>query len=481
MLRYTGHPFIDVGVATITAFAGVEMPEDVEDWQIEGFVNYAIDIYMAPTMAGYLAMVTFANPSYANPGLINNPKFDAQRRHTLTTLLNLWQWQSGKPRPEVPSKEVPADEGERCIFSQEPALIRVSQGLMPMIGGGSAINFFPEGRPRLPVSGWCLLALLAMPLGTLNSSGKTFLVHCHNSETSLELVRLNLNRNRDAFQMQGLVKRPNYKFPKTSLIRDLVDTGAHTHRNTSITAYLFITGGQNPRIEIFHLPSSVLNFMSLATKLYPHAWQEVVARAWESQKPTNREEGIIEYAERNFFYEDLFNLPREARRFLRRYLLRYRRSGKENKTDPRFQYSFIKEREVISWGLIGLFLERVMDMDKARIEAVKQLGDRLATYIQTVDARFYKRLYIARNDYQMRRELLIAANNAKGKHYETLLPYEEFITVFFSDDGDTAQPDWYLARDLLMIRIIEQLSIDWIQEHDQDLQDVAAAESETQE
>jgi len=435
---------------------------------------------MMPSMSGYLAMVTFANPPYANPGLINNPKFDAPRRQTLTTLFNLWRWQTGDPPPQLPPKEEPADENEICIFSQERALIRVSQGLMPMIGGSTTINFFPEGRPRLPVSGWCLLAILAMPLGTLNSSGKTFLTHCHNTRTLLELVRLNLHRNQTAFQMQGLVKRPNYKFPKTNLIRDLVDTGAYGYGRTSLTAYLFITGGQSPRIEIFHLPSTVLDFIGVASNLYPHAWQEVVGRAWEIQKAAKDQLGIIEYTERNFFYEDLFTLPQDAPRFLRRYLLRFKRRGKENKSDPRFQYSFVREREVISWGLIGLFLERVMSMDKARIETIKHLGDRLAEYIQKVDSRFYKRLYLARNDYHLRRELLIAANDAKGKHYETLLPYEEFIQVFFIDDGDTAQPDWYLARDLLLVRIIEQLSNDWIQQHGEDLEAVTAAQNEEQ-
>jgi CRISPR-associated protein Cst1 len=429
-------------------------------------------------------MVTFANPSYANPGLINKPKFDTSRRETLTKLFNLWQWQPGSTRPALPAKEEPADEGDLCVFSQEQAVIRVSQGLMPMIGGSSAMNFFPEGRPRLPLSGWCLLAMLAMPLGTLNSSGKTFLVHAHlqpgKPNALLNLVRLNLNRNRDAFQTQGLAKRPNYKFPKTNLIQDLIATGTHASHNLSLTAYLFITGGQSPSIEIFYLPSIVLSFMSVAAK-YRKAWDEVVGRAWEMQKPKKTEDGLIEYTERNYFYEDLFTLPHDARRFLRQYLLRYRRKGKENKLDPRFQYSFIREREVISWHLIDLFLERIMGMDKTRIEAIKQLGDRLATYIQEVDGRFYKRLYLARNDHQMRRELIIAANSAKGSYSKTLLPFDELIQVFFIDDGDTARPDWYLARDLLMVRIIEQLSNEWLQQHGEELKDITPAEIENQE
>lgn len=473
-LRYTGHPFVDVGVATLLAFTKSRRPEvttleDVIASDIEAFVRYARELYLNRALLGYLLFVVF--PNIVNPAVLANPKFEDQRRKIIYELFDVWQWQPGKTLPE---KEEAALPDEYCVFSGDKAVLRVSQNVIPMIGGASVINFFPEGRPKLPIASWCVLALLAMPLGTLNASGKTFLVHSYDMQVLEKLVALNLERNRQAFLIESLEKRPNYKFPKTHLIQDLVAAEGETNIQTSIAGYLFVSGGQSPRIDIFHLSSAVINFISVAAKLAPNAWYETVNRAWQLQKgkTTEASDTAPEYTERNYFYEDLFNLPHDAVRFLKMYLLRQRRRGKVDKSDPRFGYSFLQEREVISWQLINLFLEKVMDMDKTRIEAIRQLADRLATYIQKVDSRFYKKLYFARNDYAMRREMLLAANAAKGQYHETLLPYDEFIEVFFIDEGDTRKPDWYLARDLLLIRIIEQLSNDWIEKHQADFAEI---------
>ena len=50
MLRYTGHPFVDVGVATICAFAGVDEPQDLSDTHLEAFAHYARDLYLNRVM-----------------------------------------------------------------------------------------------------------------------------------------------------------------------------------------------------------------------------------------------------------------------------------------------------------------------------------------------------------------------------------------------------------------------------------------------
>lgn len=482
MLRYTGHPFIDVGVAVIVAFAEVDTPQEVTEAHIEDFVAYALEIYEKRSMLGYLQGVIF--PNIINPGVTSNEKLRPNVRIFLEQIFNVRHWKpEDGPLSFMYSEPVAAFADDICTFSGDIAALRIPQAFMPMIGGGSTINFFPEGNPRLPISAWCFLAMLAMPFATLNTSGKAFLVHSHDAGLLQELTRLNFERNRQAFQMESIEKRPNYKFPKTRLIQDLLNLERFQRGNVPLTGYRFTSAPRSAQIEIYHLPSNIVRFISLASKLYPKAWNEVVARAWEMQKDTNKDEeesGVITYNERNFFYEDLFDLPQNAVGFLRQYLLRYKRAGKVSKTDPRFEYSFIREREVISWELIGLFLERVMNMDKSRLEAIKRMGDRLAEYMQKVDPRFYKKLYMARNDYQMRRELQIAANAAKGSYHETLLPYDEFIQVFFIDDGDTAQPDWYLARDLLMIRIIEQLSNDWIEAHKDDIDVEKEADSNMQ-
>src|SRR5690606_36770908 len=124
------------------------------------------------------------------------------------------------------------------------------------------------------------------------------------------------------------------------------------------------------------------------------------------------------------------------------------------------------------WGLITLFATEVMNMDKKRIEKIKELGTRLANYIQTTDPNFYRTLYLTRKPSQMRLMLIRAAHTAKSNHQQTLLPLEDFTSIFFEFDGDVAREDWYLAFDLLLIRVIEELSNEWINTHSELLEEV---------
>lgn len=462
-IRYTGHPFVDVGVATITTFAKVKTPEEVTDEHLDNLVQLLLDLYMNRTLARYVGYVVFANIYFANPGLVTNEKYDAPRWEALLAYLNLY-----KPGAQLPENEDPPDEGERCIFSGDPAVIRASRSIIPLTSVD--INFAPEGRPKFPVAGWCVLALLAMPLGALNSNGKLWIVHTPEPVWMQKFAGLNLERNRRTLQQQSLEKLPNYKFARTRLMDDLVGTQAELPRNTPLTAYLFTSSGQKSELDIYHLPSSVVSFVREAKQRFGSVWDSIVARAWERPAPAKDEEGVIVYQDRNFFYEDVFDLPDRAASFLRRYLLREPRTGKatgKQKLDPRYGYSFAEEREVIHWGLTELFLEKVMNIDKERIASIKQLADRLADYIQNYDTRLFRRLFIqARNEYQIRLELLKAANAAQRNTDTPLVPYDEFIRVFFFDEGDAVRPDWFLARDLLMIRVVERLhESDWIERH----------------
>jgi CRISPR-associated protein Cst1 len=146
----------------------------------------------------------------------------------------------------------------------------------------------------------------------------------------------------------------------------------------------------------------------------------------------------------------------------------------DRKLDPRFTYSSIRQKEMISWGITELFVERIMHMDKKRVEAIKSLGDRIARYIGHHDARLLKRLYFARNDQEFRRTLIRADFDDLGKGNEPIMLYDEFVYAFFEDEGEVARYDYNFARDLLLIRIIEQLHKEWTDEHEDVLQEISA-------
>jgi hypothetical protein len=113
-----------------------------------------------------------------------------------------------------------------------------------------------------------------------------------------------------------------------------------------------------------------------------------------------------------------------------------------------------------------MFLERMMNMQKERIDRIKALADRLADYINEEDSRLFKRLFFSRRAYEFRTELIKAANAST----EILMLTEEFEALFFldTDEEDTdrqfPRPDFYMARDLLFVRLIEKLhELGWYQ------------------
>ncbi len=482
-IHYTGHPFVDVGVATLVAHANVQHPEELEAHHLEAFEAYAKPIYLKRMLLGYISYVVF--PNLVNAGLIgekNWEKFAEKRQDIVHGLFSLWKWDGKTPYPAP--NEVPCQAGETCVFCGQEGVVKMSQRLVPMVGGEDSINFFPEGTPKMALCRACTIALLAMPFGTLNSDGKCFIVHSHHTATLQQLVKLYLGYNIRDFALPNLAKRPNHKYPKTQLIENLIQAGLHTSKAASITAYLFVASSQNADIQIFHLPSSIIDFVRSASRADEKAWQQIVNRAWELEKVSKSKESkdqeednnTIVYGKRNFFYEALFDLPQNAVSFLRTYLLRNKTKGK-TKTDPSYTYSFIKEREAISWTLISLFMEKVMNMERKRIEAIRNLGERLASYIQEVDSRFYRTIYLARGESNIRSALIKAANVARtsGTLNEPLLPFDEFIDVFFyTDDANNLLPDWYLAKDLLLVRIMECLNPQWIRANQDELEALAS-------
>lgn len=96
-------------------------------------------------------------------------------------------------------------------------------------------------------------------------------------------------------------------------------------------------------------------------------------------------------------------------------------------------------------------------MEKERVEQIRQLGDALAGYVGGQNDRRFFRDFFTTQRYDHLRNALIKANLAHVRRgnppFITLDPY---IEVFEEGDG-VAQNNWRLARDLVLIRMVEQL------------------------
>jgi CRISPR-associated protein Cst1 len=480
-LRYTGHPFVDVGVAAITAYAEKTAPEDVTEDDLERVADFIEKNYVRPPLRGHLTMAFTSNAWFIQdaynpekPGLSAEERQARQKTRKEWADRHLRQWQTEA-----------ASEAERCVFTGEPAIAtnlsgklpegRAGRAQMPLLQGDDSINFFAYGYSGLPVSALGLLALQFFPLGCAKSGVGLLAVHSDNPRLTYKLASRFLRQNISAIiqaQAAGEERLPSaQRSLRTLLIEELLAAerergyAQEDQEPASLTAYNF-NNGKSVELQMYHLPLEIVGFIRAAqTATYQAAWNQLIQRAWQlarvkkGKQAQDTAEGAQE-PRRNFLYEDLFALPQDAARFLRTYFLRLpQRTSTED--DPRREYSTRKDLDLISWLLVELFLEKVVRMDKKRIEDIRTLGDKLALYVRRQGGkRFFLAFYTESNPANFRWRLIKANLEHVKDGQAPLFDMDTYIEVF-EEGYEVMRPDWRLARDLVLMRMIDQLK-DWL-------------------
>lgn len=500
-LDYTGHPFFDVGLATIVAHAGREHPTELIENDLHKAADFIKRNYTKQPLTSFLT-TSLMNSDFTQPAF--EKKLERRIEYAERVARSF-----GEDAPK--SEEV-------CVFTGKPALGvalslkrdkdgreelppgRAYRQHIPLITSENIINFSPWGDPGLPISGEALLCLQFFPMGCRKCAGRLLAIHSDNPEILLSAAHEALDKNIAAImlaQTSGDTKLQDASPSAPSLLIETIVSLSKKQadirrrkkdQSYSITAYHLTNSGQSsaldeksPPLKIYHLPMSIIRFLQRATTNpdYETTWCKLVARGRVlpksvkgKQASKNPEE--IAKSPRNYFYEDILRLPQEADRFIRRYFLHVpdlhsaQRGTASTSNDEKPQSAI----SIIPWSFIDLFLQEVIHMEKKRIAAIKELGDRLANYVNEFDdRRFFNKFYeVQRSDF-FRNELLRAAKKATSHGKTPLFTYDSFCTVFFTPDGDDEMLfDWKLARDLTFIRMLE-----WLSENDSKLSDHIAA------
>jgi len=465
MLGYTGHPLVDVGVATIAAFAGKRDPTRLTESDLDEIADYITREYIRQPLRSFLT-VAFPNSGFTQPAYNKQP----EKRQVYAERV-LRAYRAGTPTLD-----------EQCVFTGQPAAAvpfdvkgELSPGYtfrqhIPLITGEGVINFHPSGIAGLPVSGTVMLALQAFPLGCAKCGGRLLAVHSDNDELTYHFAKTFLLGNRKAVQLAqaaGSKKMPEPKFSHRTLLIDVLLQANELQREArederlfSLTAYHLTNSGQGVGLDIYPLPMEMIGFLrDMQTADYRDEWNGIVRRAWEvaPKKKRGKKNDKPFQPRRNWLYEDLFDLPDNAPMFLRTYFLRIALRYARGKTDPRVDYSLQNEAHLVSWKITARFLRRIMLMDKERVEQIRTMGDRLAEYVSSQNDRRFFREFFTEQRYGYFRTALIKANLAHVKSgHAPIITLDPYIEVF--EEGDElARSDWRLARDLVLIRMIERL------------------------
>ncbi|MGO8948890.1 MAG: type I-B CRISPR-associated protein Cas8b1/Cst1 [Ktedonobacterales bacterium] len=496
---YTGHPFVDVGLAVMTAFAGKANPRQLTALNLEDVAHFIEQNYTKAPLKGAYTMAFTANAWFAQfaydperQGLTPEERASALAKRELWGGRHLRQWRT--------------DGGittERCVFTGLPAVTTVLSNLLPegragraqipLLQGDDSINFFTNGNSGIPISGVALLALQCLPLGCAKTGIGLLAVHSEDSDLTFRFAnRFKIQNDKDVAlaQSSGETKMAGtVRSLKTLLIATLLEIEDERRLQqkgeapASVTAYNF-NNGKTPDLQLYHLPMQVIDFLRVAnTSTYKATWSEIVRRGWQIITSGNTKGAQAETATRephhNFLYEDLFSLPDTAPRFIRTYFLRIPHRTKQE-GDPRTTYSLQQEVTLVSWPLVELFLERIMGMEQKRIKAIQAFGDNLAIYTRTRGGtRFLRMMLIERNPNFLRGRL-IKANldtiRANDPELPELFSMYSYIDVF-EEGEEVYRSDWLLARDLVLMRMIDQLK-GWLTQYPDAIEEIANPEDQ---
>jgi len=486
MLEYTGHPLIDVGVATITAFVSKRDPTQLTEADLERVADYIAREYVQLPLKSSFTIAFTVNSGFFQPGFNKQPE---KRQIYAERVLHSYH-------ADVPILD------ERCVFTGKPAAAvsfdtkdKLSPGYafrqhIPLLTGEGVINFCPSGVAGLPVSGIAMLALQAFPLGCAKCSGRLLAVHSDVDELTYYFAATFLQKNREAIQlarMAGSKKIPDTHLLHRTLLVDVlmelqIEARDESDRPFSLTAYHMSNSGQEPKLDIYYLPLEITGFLrDMQTAEYRDEWNAIVRRAWEvppKKKGRRKKDEKPFQPRRNWLYEDLFDLPDNAARFLRTYFLRTALRYAKGKTDPRVNYSLQNEADLVSWKITARFLRRILHMDTERIEQIRRMGDRLAEYVNNQNDRYLFTNFRSQNYHHFRTTLLRANLAEVRRGNSPVVEFDPYIEVFEMAEND-ARPDWRLARDLVLIRMIERLyQLGWLGANIDAAPDVTEEESQ---
>ena len=142
MIDYTGHPLVDVGLATIAANVKKSDVRTITVEDMDIMVDYISKHYFDDPVQSFIWSM-FPNSAYTQPSI---RKSKQKRERYIETL-------KASYRPNATALS------ETCVYCGAPANFRAFREHIPLVGSIHANNFYPDGKTGLPICGLHLLSL----------------------------------------------------------------------------------------------------------------------------------------------------------------------------------------------------------------------------------------------------------------------------------------------------------------------------------
>lgn len=462
-LRFTGHAFLDIGLAGICALTQRARPEDLTIADLDVASAFMEKEYYRKDPASdarilhpFLSCV-FPNSSFVQP--------ETEKPKTRAAFVQQYLYAHlAEPHPSV--------RGLSCAFTGEPATCPLVRTHLPLMSGEDVMNFCPPGRTFVPASGPYVTALMFLPMASRRAEGKLLAVQGDDPELTLWFARRyfadNLRLLSLPFPMERALTHPGYdreqpkwdaagkrykfadvKGPRSFVVSDLLQFLAEHDCPGGLTVHLLSNSGQGATQETFTLPYEVVSFLSLVRTM--PAWQALAARFWpvaEEKEDKPQKKGKRPKASaipgragwtRNPVFEDLCTIFQ---------------AGTLQTAAANKWLSYVTH----DWTLFECFMREVNEVKSAIVDMIKSVAGRLSDHIVATDNRRLLRIVRVALLNVVRHNMIRALYEAAGRNH-LLFSLDEFLTLFpdGDDDDDRNRYRAFNYRNALAVRLVEDL------------------------
>lgn len=422
-INITGNPFIDSGSYALA----IKLNKDISDITFEDLKNESVKISRLYTELSWKKNMhsIFPNSVLINPASTNK--------------LNLKELYLEKLNQLIDSIESIQDNGS-CIGCGRRDVKEVfGKDAIPLTGSKSLINYFSFGNSGADYCSLCALLIQFSPLTMYRCGGKMIVLNSDSkkvmkfwAEKSIKNIDLQISSGEfSGCYNQGITRPTNAIF---NIIAQVIGNGRKWRKeNPSFNFYYFTNYNQGPELDIFTLPTSVFKFL---TEIPPDDWSNwnfIVKKAYRFVK-WDKVESVDDYKNNpNTVYNNLL----------------------EEKSILKSFYTTKFKKTYCSWKLVKSYMKEVWNMDEKRIEVIKDVGDKLSSYIESNDnIKTLNNLEHASN-YNNFRNILrkILKNKINNGDKELLFTFDEYVRDLFPEGNMT----WRETQDLLLFRIYENL------------------------
>ncbi len=426
-IKITGNPFIDSGIYALSVKLNKNFSEITLD-DLEDEVKNLSKLYVEPSWKKNMHTI-FPNSVLVNPSSTNDPNLKEKYLDNLNKLIGSIE---------------PIQDSGSCIGCGSRNVKNVfGKDAIPLTGSGSLINYFSFAKSGADYCSLCALLIQFSPLIMYCCGGKMIVLHSNSqkvmkfwSKKSIENIELQIATGEfSGCYNQGITRPTNAIF---NIISQVISSGRRWRNdNPSFNFYYFTNFNQGPELDIFTLPTSVFKFLTEIPREDWSNWSFIVKKAYRFVR-WSKVESDDDYKNNP---NSVFNNLLEGKSILKSF------------------YSTKFKKTYCTWKLVESYMKEVWNMDKKRIDVIKDVGDRLSNYIQNNDSiKTLNNLEQASN-YNNFRNILrkILKNKIKNGDNELLFTFDDYVISLFPEGNKT----WRETQDLLLFRIYENLK-DWL-------------------